>query len=216
MDRSQVDSKRELFRKLLRNISSETVIRAMEQVPRERFVPQDSRHMAYLDLPLSIGEGQTISQPYIVAMMTEAMELSGGDRVLEIGTGSGYQTAILSALTPRGRVVTMERVPALMQQARQRLQELGYRNVEVQLAGSSLGCPSKGPYDAIIVTAAAPRLPKSLISQLAIGGRLVIPVGTLSQQELVQARRTDEGLSLRVLGLCRFVPLLGAEAFPQP
>jgi len=216
MDRSQVDSKRELFRKLLRNISSETVIRAMEQVPRERFVPQDSRHMAYLDLPLSIGEGQTISQPYIVAMMTEAMELSGGDRVLEIGTGSGYQTAILSALTPRGRVVSMERVPALMQQARQRLQELGYRNVEVQLAGSSLGCPSKGPYDAIIVTAAAPRLPKSLISQLAIGGRLVIPVGTLSQQELVQARRTDEGLSLRVLGPCRFVPLLGAEAFPQP
>ena len=216
MDRSQVDSKRELFRKLLRNISSETVIRAMEQVPRERFVPQDSRHMAYLDLPLSIGEGQTISQPYIVAMMTEAMELSGGDRVLEIGTGSGYQTAILSALTPRGRVVTMERVPALMQQARQRLEELGYCNVEVQLAGSSLGCPSKGPYDAIIVTAAAPRLPKSLISQLAIGGRLVIPVGTLSQQELVQARRTDEGLSLRVLGPCRFVPLLGAEAFPQP
>lgn len=216
MDRSQVDPKRELFRKLLRNISSETVIRAMEQVPRERFVPQDSRHMAYLDLPLSIGEGQTISQPYIVAMMTEAMELSGGDRVLEIGTGSGYQTAILSALTPRGRVVTMERVPALMQQARQRLQELGYRNVEVQLADSSLGCPSKGPYDAIIVTAAAPRLPESLISQLAIGGRLVIPVGTLSQQELVQARRTDEGLSLRVLGPCRFVPLLGAEAFPQP
>ncbi len=201
---------------MLRNISSETVIRAMEQVPRERFVPQDSRHMAYLDLPLSIGEGQTISQPYIVAMMTEAMELSGGDRVLEIGTGSGYQTAILSALTPRGRVVTMERVPALMQQARQRLEELGYRNVEVQQAGSSLGCPSKGPYDAIIVTAAAPRLPKSLISQLAIGGRLVIPVGTLSQQELVQARRTDEGLSLRVLGPCRFVPLLGAEAFPQP
>ena len=216
MDRSQVDPKRELFRKLLRNISSETVIRAMEQVPRERFVPQDSRHMAYLDLPLSIGEGQTISQPYIVAMMTEAMELSGGDRVLEIGTGSGYQTAILSALTPRGRVVSMERVPALMQQARQRLQELGYRNVEVQQAGSSLGCPSKGPYDAIIVTAAAPRLPKSLISQLAIGGRLVIPVGTLSQQELVQARCTDEGLSLRVLGPCRFVPLLGAEAFPQP
>ena len=216
MDRSQVDPKRELFRKLLRNIPSETVIRAMEQVPRELFVPQDSRHMAYLDLPLSIGEGQTISQPYVVAMMTEAMELSGGDRVLEIGTGSGYQTAILSALTPRGRVISMERVPALMQQARQRLQELGYRNVEVQQAGSSLGCPSKGPYDAIIVTAAAPRLPESLLSQLAIGGRLVIPVGTLSQQELVQARRTDEGLSLRVLGPCRFVPLLGTEAFPEP
>ena len=216
MDRRQVDPKRELFRKLLRNIPSETVIRAMEQVPRDLFVPQDSRHMAYLDLPLSIGEEQTISQPYIVAMMTEALELSGGDRVLEIGTGSVYQTAILSALTPRGRVVSMERVPALMQQARQRLQELGYRNVEVPQAGSSRGCPFKGPYDAIIVTAAAPRLPESLLSQLAIGGRLVIPVGTLSQQELVQARRTDEGLSLRVLGPCRFVPLLGAEAFPQP
>ena len=216
MDRRQVDPKRELFRKSLRNIPSETVIRAMEQVPRDLFVPQDSRHMAYLDLPLSIGEEQTISQPYIVAMMTEALELSGGDRVLEIGTGSGYQTAILSALTPRGRVVSMERVPALMQQARQRLQELGYRNVEVRQAGSSLGCPFKGPYDAIIVTAAAPRLPESLLSQLAIGGRLVIPVGTLSQQELVQARRTDEGLSLRVLGPCRFVPLLGAEAFTQP
>ena len=216
MDRRQVNPKRELFRKLLRNIPSETVIGAMEQVPRELFVPQDSRHMAYLDLPLSIGEGQTISQPYVVAMMTEAMELSGGDRVLEIGTGSGYQTAILSALTPRGRVISMERVPALMKQARQRLQELGYRNVEVQQAGSSLGCPSKGPYDAIIVTAAAPRLTESLLSQLAIGGRLVIPVGTLSQQELVQARRTDEGLSLRVLGPCRFVPLLRAEGFTQP
>jgi protein-L-isoaspartate(D-aspartate) O-methyltransferase len=170
----------------------------MEQVPRERFVPQDSRHMAYLDLPLSIGEGQTISQPYIVAMMTEAMELSGGDRVLEIGTGSGYQTAILSALTPRGRVVTMERVPAII----------------VKHLGVSHNYARDGSY--FNLTAAAPRLPKSLISQLAIGGRLVIPVGTLSQQELVQARRTDEGLSLRVLGPCRFVPLLGAEAFPQP
>ena len=216
MDRSQTNAKRELFRKLLRNISSETVVHVMEQVPRELFVPPDSRHMAYLDLPLSIGEGQTISQPYIVAMMTEAMELSGGDSVLEVGTGSGYQTAILSALTPKGRVVSMERVPGLAQQARQRLQELGYRNVDVQQAGPSLGCPSRGPYDAIIVTAAAPRLPESLISQLAIGGRLVIPVGTLSQQELVQGRRTDEGLSLRLLGPCRFVPLLGPDAFPQP
>ena len=145
MDRRQVDPKRELFRKLLRNIPSETVIRAMEQVPRDLFVPQDSRHMAYLDLPLSIGEEQTISQPYIVAMMTEALELSGGDRVLEIGTGSGYQTAILSALTPRGRVVSMERVPALMQQARQRLQELGYRNVEVQQGRLLAGLPFQRP-----------------------------------------------------------------------
>ena len=216
MDRSQVNAKRDLFRKLSRNISSESVVRAMEQVPRDLFVPPDSRHMAYLDLPLSIGEGQTISQPYVVAMMTEAMELSGGDRVLEIGTGCGYQTAILSLLTPRGRVVSVERVPSLAQQACMRLQELGYDNVVVEQAGPSLGCPSKGPYDAIMVTAAAPSLPESLLSQLAVGGRLVVPVGTLNQQELVQARRTEEGLSLRMLGPCRFVPLLGREAFPQP
>lgn len=216
MDRSQVKAKRDLFRKLSRNISSESVVRVMEQVPRDLFVPPDSRHMAYLDLPLSIGEGQTISQPYVVAMMTEAMELSGGDRVLEIGTGCGYQTAILSLLTPRGRVVSVERVPTLAQQACKRLKELGYENVVVEQAGSSLGCPSKGPYDAIMVTAAAPSLPESLLSQLAVGGRLVVPVGTLSQQELVQARRTDEGVSLRMLGPCRFVPLLGREAFAQP
>ena len=188
----------------------------MEQVPRELFVPPDSRHMAYRDVPLSIGEGQTISQPYVVAMMTEAMELSSGDRVLEVGTGSGYQTAILSALTPDGRVVSVERIPVLARQACKRLQELGYRNVVVEQAGLSLGCPSKGPYDAIMVTAAAPRLPESLLSQLAVGGRLVVPVGTLAHQELVQARRTDEGVSLRMLGPCRFVPLIGREAFPHP
>ena len=216
MDRRQVNPKRELFRKLLRNIPSETVIGAMEQVPRELFVPQDSRHMAYLDQPLSIGEGQTISQPYIVAMMTEALELSGSGRILEIGTGSGYQTAILSALTPTGRVITVERVPDLAQTARRRLQEMGYHNVTVKQAGTSLGCPSEGPFDAILVTAAAPRLPESLLSQLALGGLLVAPVGSLSQQELVQVRRTDEGLSFRMLGPCRFVPLLGREAFPQP
>ena len=216
MDRNQTDGKRELFRKLFRDISTESVVRAMEQIPRELFVPPDSRHLAYVDLPLSIGEGQTISQPSIVAMMTEALELSGDDRVLEIGTGSGYQTAILSVLTPRGGVVTVERVPSLAQKARWRLQDLGYHNVVVQLAGPSLGCPSEGPYDAIIVTAAAPSLPESLLSQLAVGGRLVAPVGALSQQELVQTRRTDEGLSFSMLGPCRFVPLLGKEAFPQP
>ena len=216
MDRNQIDGKRELFRKLSRGIASESVVNAMEKVPRESFVPSDSRHMAYLDGPLSIGEGQTISQPYIVALMTQALELSPSDRVLEIGTGSGYQTAILSMLTPKGRVVTMERVPALTHKARGLLQELRYYNVVVKQAGTSLGCPSEGPYDAIIVTAAAPRLPESLLSQLAVGGRLVAPVGTLSQQELVQVRRTDEGLSFRMLSPCRFVPLLGREAFPHP
>ena len=187
----------------------------MEQVPRERFVPAESRHMAYLDLPLNIGEGQTISQPYIVAMMTEAMQLRSHERVLEVGTGSGYQAAILSVLVPKGQVVTVELVPALAERARGVLKDLGYANVQVKLADASLGCSELGPYDAIMVSAAAPRLPDSLVSQLAVGGRLVVPVGTLDQQELAQAHRTDEGISVRMLGPCRFVPLIGPEAFPK-
>jgi len=188
----------------------------MERVARELFVPLESRHMAYLDLPLNIGEGQTISQPYIVAMMTELMELRGDEKVLEVGSGSGYQAAILSVLVPRGRVVTVERVPSLAERARKLLSQLGYNNVDVVPAGSTLGCPERGPFNAIMVTAAAPSLPESLVSQMAVGGRLVIPVGTLQQQDLVQAHRTDEGLSVRMLGPCRFVPLIGPEAFPKP
>ena len=216
MDKNLVKARRDLFRSLLRNTHAESVVRAMKQVPREMFVPPASRHMAYLDLPLSIGEGQTISQPYIVAMMTAALELRGDERVLEVGTGSGYQAAILAELVPEGRVVTMELVPVLAERARRLIQEMGYRNVEVELAGATLGCPERGPFDAIVVTAAAPRLPESLVSQLAVGGRLVVPVGTLDQQELAQAHRTDEGLSVRMLGPCRFVPLFGPEAFPKP
>ena len=215
MDSNQVKAKRDLFSHLSRDIRAESVVKAMAQVPRELFVPLQSRHMAYLDLPLSIGEGQTISQPYIVAMMTELMELRGGERVLEVGCGSGYQAAILSVSTPRGRVVTVERVPSLAERARKLLQQLGYQNVDVVYAGATLGCPERGPFDAIMVTAAAPRLPESLVSQLAVGGRLVVPVGTLEQQDLVQAHRTDEGLSVRVLGPCRFVPLIGPEGFPN-
>ena len=187
----------------------------MERVPRERFVPPERRHMAYLDLPLGIGEGQTISQPYIVGLMVQALGLRGHERVLEVGTGSGYQAAVLSQMVPRGRVVTVELVAALANRARSLLKDLGYRNVTVQSAGDTLGCASEGPFDAIVVAAASPTLPESLVSQLAPGGRLVIPVGTLEQQELVQALRTDEGLSLRMFGPCRFVPLFGREAFPK-
>ena len=215
MDRNQVKARRDLFSHLSRDIRAESVVRTMELVPRELFVPLESRHKAYLDLPLSIGEGQTISQPYIVAMMTELMELRGDEKVLEVGTGSGYQAAILSVLVPRGRVVTVELVPSLAERARNLLQELGYHNVDVVPAGSTLGCPERGPFNAIMVTAAAPRLPESLVSQLAVGGRLVVPVGTLEQQDLVQAHRTDEGLSVSMLGPCRFVPLIGPEAFPK-
>ena len=172
--------------------------------------------MAYLDQPLGIGEGQTISQPYMVALMSSALELGGQERVLDVGTGSGYQAAILSLLVPGGRVITVERVPVLAEHARALLQELGYHNVEVELAGPTLGCPERAPFDAILVAAASPRLPASLLSQLAIGGRLVIPVGSLDQQELVQALRTEEGLSVRLFGPCRFVPLIDdKEAFPE-
>ena len=216
MDKNLIKARKSLFSSLWRNMRAESVIRAMERVPRERFVPPESRHMAYLDTPLSIGEGQTISQPYIVALMAAALGLRGRDRVLEVGTGSGYQAAILSLLVPQGRVVSVELVPVLAERARGILRELGYGNVEVQAAGPTMGCPGRAPFDAIIVAAASPRLPKSLLSQLAPGGRLVIPVGTLEQQDLVQVLRTDEGLSISMLGPCRFVPLIGWEAFPAP
>jgi protein-L-isoaspartate(D-aspartate) O-methyltransferase len=215
LDNELEQDKQALFRSLRLNLRAEAVLRAMAQVPRERFVPPESRHMAYLDIPLAIGEGQTISQPYIVAMMTQALELRDTDRVLEVGTGSGYQAAVLSLLVPNGHLVTVERVPALADRARALLKELGYANVTVELAGPTLGCPGRAPFDAIVVTAAAPRLPPSLVDQLALGGRLVAPVGSREQQELVQARRTGEGVSLRLLGPCRFVPLLGPEAFPE-
>ena len=202
-----------LFGKLARHIPDERVIRAMRSVPRERFVSPDLRHLAYLDIPLAIGGGQTISQPYMVALMTRALHLSSRDRVLEVGTGSGYHSAVLAELAREGIVVTVERLPELAQRAWDVLEDLGYRNVVVEPAGEVLGCPERGPYDAILVAAATPALPPSLLAQLAPGGRMAAPVGTLEQQELVQALKTGEGLSISMLGPCRFVPLYGAEAF---
>ena len=215
MEEDLVKSRKNLFRSLRRNIRPESVIQAMERVPRGRFVPPEQRHMAYQDIPLGIGEGQTISQPYIVALMVAALGLQGHEKVLEVGTGSGYQAAILSLLVPKGRVCTVELLPRLAERAGRLLRELEYDNVRVELAGPSLGCLDHAPFDAIIVAAASPQLPESLVSKLAVGGRLVIPVGTLEQQELVHAIRTDEGLSVRMMGPCRFVPLIGREAFPQ-
>ncbi len=206
--------RKELFSGLRRSIRSKSVLRAMLRVPREAFVPIAERHLASLNIPLPIGEGQTISQPYIVALITEALHLQPTDRVLEVGAGSGYQAAVLAELVPEGSVVSVEVVRRLAQQARDTLGYLGYENIVVEDATEDLGCPWRGPYDAIVVSAAAPSLSPTLISQLAVGGRMVVPVGNRGQQELVCALRTGEGISLRMLGPCRFVPLIGREAFP--
>ena len=209
MDKKLLSDRRELFISLRRSIRSREVLKAMERVPREAFVPVAERANAYLNIPLPIGEGQTISQPYIVALMTEAL------RVLEVGAGSGYQAAVLAEMVPEGDVVTVELIKSLAQRARETLKDLDYKNVVVEDATETLGCPSRGPYDAIIVSAAAPSLAPSLIGQMAVGGRMVVPVGELDHQELMCVLRTGEGVSLRMLGPCRFVPLLGREAFPS-
>ena len=214
MNQKLLSDRKILFSSLRRNIRSGPVLRAMERVPREAFVPTSERPMAYLDVPLAIGDGQTISQPFIVALITEALRLQPSDRVLEVGGGSGYQAAVLAELVPEGKVVTVELVPNLAQRARNTLDDLDYKNIVVEDAGETLGCPWRGPYDAIVVSAAAPNLPSALISQLAVGGRMVVPVGNRDQQELVCVLRTGEGVSLRMLGPCRFVPLIGREAFP--
>ena len=213
-DKKLLSDRKALFSSLRRKIRSIPVVRAMERVPREEFVSARDRPRAYRDEPLSIGEDQTISQPYIVALITEALRLQPTDWVLELGTGSGYQAAVLAELVPDGNVVTVELVPSLAQQARETLAGLGYGNIVVEESTGSLGCPRLGPYDAIVVSAAAPTLSPTLLSQLALGGRLVVPVGSRDQQELVCALRTGEGISLRMLGPCRFVPLIGHDAFP--
>lgn len=205
--------KHTLFVELGHNIGSNAVLAAMHWAPRELFVPPSLRHMAYLNIPLSIGSGQTISQPYMVAWMSELLELGGDENALEVGTGSGYQAAVLSRLLPTGRLATVEWIPALAQAARQRLEELGCRNVTVLQAGPTLGAPEQAPFDAIIVTAACPGLPDSLVGQLAVGGRLVAPIGPREEQNLVLVRRTGEGLTVSPRGKCRFVPLLGPEGF---
>lgn len=193
-------------------VRDERVLAAMAKVPRERFVPPDLVPYAYENRPLPIGFGQTISQPLIVAIMTEALALQGTEKVLEVGTGSGYQAAILAEL---GReVVTVERIPELAQRAARVLAELGYRNVRVYVAGDTLGWPQEAPYDAILVTAAAPRVPPSLLDQLAKGGRMVIPVGGRDLQELVLVEKGPQGIRRRNLGPCGFVPLIGPEAWP--
>lgn len=206
-------ARKALVRALRYEIRDERVLAAMARVPRERFVPSDLQRYAYEDRPLPIGYGQTISQPLMVAMMTEAMALSRDEKVLEIGTGSGYQAALLAELSQH--VVTLERIPELASEAARRLRDLGYCNVEVHAAGESLGWPESAPYDGILVTAGAPNVPQGLLDQLRQEGRLVIPVGQRRVQQLMLATKTASGTSMQNLGECRFVPLIGADGWPE-
>jgi protein-L-isoaspartate(D-aspartate) O-methyltransferase len=202
-----------LINRLAAEIRDKRVLAAMSRVPRHLFVPPDLVHMAYDDIPLPIGLNQTISQPYIVALMTEKLELSAEKKVLELGTGSGYQTAILAELA--NRVITTERLPGLLDKAKLILGQLGYKNIEMHPAEESLGWKASAPYDAIITTAGAPAIPDSLVAQLAIEGRMVIPVGSRYDQELHLIIKHKKGIEVISLGGCRFVSLIGKDAWEE-
>lgn len=196
-----------------RGIRDPAVLEAFRRVPREEFVDEDQQDFAYDDGPLSIGWGQTISQPYVVAMTVQALGLRGHERVLEIGTGSGYAAAILGALARE--VVTIERIPELAAIAAERLARLGFFNVHVHCADGTLGWAPDAPYEAICVAAGAPRPPRPLLDQLATGGRLVLPHGDTRSQHLARIiRRPEDGFVEEDLGEVRFVPLVGAEGWP--
>ena len=201
----------ELIKQLSTEIKDKRVLAAMARIPREKFVPEENRYLSYEDGPLPIGWEQTISQPYIIALMTEALELKGNEKVLEIGTGSGYQAAILAELAKS--VISVERVTALAESARKALDSLVYKNIELYIAKETLGWPEKAPYDAIMVTAAAPNIPDDLLAQLAIGGRMVIPAGSRYVQELYKVTRQKDKNRVQNLGGCRFVALLGKGAW---
>lgn len=206
------EAKEHLLESIRNEVDDECVLQAMRKVPRELFVPAESRHLAYEDIPLPIGHGQTISQPLIVAMMTHALDLLPNDKVLEIGTGSGYQAAVLANLARK--VVSVERIKSLADGARAVLSRLGYTNVDIRLAqNDDIGCPSEGLFDGIVVTAASPKLLTSLLQQMVIGGRLVIPVGSAREQELMKLTKSQDGFSVKSLGSCRFVPLIGNGAW---
>ena len=195
------------------DIKDERVLAAMARIPRECFVPAEQQYLAYEDRPLPIGLEQTISQPFIVALMTKALELTGCEKVLELGTGSGYQAAILAELSRQ--VITVERLPALAETARLVLDKLGYKNITVHTAKETLGWPEEAPYDAIVATAGAPGVPPELIAQLAFGGRLVIPVGSRYTQQLYKITRQKRKNKIQDLGGCRFVSLIGKGAWEE-
>ena len=202
-----------LIEHLSTEIKDKRVLAAMSRIPRERFVPPEEQHLAYEDIPLPIGLDQTISQPFIVALMTEALELTGSEKVLELGTGSGYQVAILAELARL--VVTVERLPPLAEAASRVLDSLGYTNIEVHLTEKALGWQAGAPYNAIIVTAGAPRVPATLLAQLAVDGRLVIPVGSRYVQELYKITKHKKKNTVQNLGGCRFVSLIGEDVWEE-
>ena len=194
-----------------RHISNPLVLAAMRSVPRHLFVSEALRHKAYEDYPLPIGEQQTISQPFIVAEMTQALEVTPQDRVLEIGTGSGYQAAVLAEIAYR--VYTIERLYPLYRRARKLFDELQYHNIVTRYSDGTMGWKEESPFDAIIVTAGAPRIPNVLLSQLAVGGRMVLPVGNQYTQDLVKIIKKEQGWHQVSLGGCRFVKLIGENGW---
>jgi len=196
-----------------RGITDALVLETLGEIPRELFVPEEFAGDAYRDVALPIDQDQTISQPYIVALMTQSLRLRGLERVLEVGTGSGYQTALLSRMARE--VVTIERIPELAEPARRRLAALRCRNVTYVVGDGSLGSPTDAPYDGILVTAAAPRIPPPLYDQLVLGGRLIVPVGDEEHQTLQLVVRTEAGPRVEDLCGCRFVKLVGAAAWPS-
>ncbi len=197
-----------------RGVTDERVLRAMEKIPRHLFVDAGLVDQAYNDNPLPIGEKQTISQPYIVALMTEALELKGREKVLELGTGSGYQAALLAELADR--VFTIERIASLAQRARKLLESLNYYNVAIRVGDGTYGWREESPFDAILVAAGSPSIPRTLVEQLTVGGRLVIPVGGRYSQSLIKLTRLSadpEDLKKEDLGGCRFVSLIGEHGW---
>ncbi|TET25874.1 MAG: protein-L-isoaspartate(D-aspartate) O-methyltransferase [Dehalococcoidia bacterium] len=202
-----------LLEHLRAEIRDERVLAAMTRLPRERFVPAESQHLAYEDMPLPIGFEQTISQPFIIALMTQALELTGKEKVLEVGSGSGYQAALLAELAHQ--VITVERLQALVKRAKGVLTKLGYDNIKVFRAQKTIGWPDEAPYDAIMVTAGAPRVPVDLLNQLAVGGRLVIPIGSRYIQELYKITKRKNKNIVENLGGCRFVSLIGRDAWEE-
>jgi protein-L-isoaspartate(D-aspartate) O-methyltransferase len=206
-------AKENLLKHLDREIADKRVVEAMRHIPREAFVSPEQYQAAYDDRPLSIGFGQTISQPFIVALMVQALELKEDEKVLELGTGSGYEAAILAELAQK--VVTVEYISELAESAKQVLDRLGYSNIEVHVAGKTLGWPEGAPYDAIIVSAGAPSVPQVLLEQLTWNGRLVIPVGSRWQQDLLKVTKLRKGNRIENLGGCYFVPLIGEGAWKK-
>ena len=202
---------RKMMSELESRIRDSRVLDAFARTPREAFVPLAPREFVYGDHPLPIGFSQTVSQPYIVALMLQALSLEGNETVLEVGTGSGYQAALLAQLA--ARVITVERVPDLARDARRRLEILHFTNVRVETVKDVLGYPDLAPYDAIVVSAAAPRVPDSLVHQLTVGGKMVIPVGGREEQELKLVERRKRKPKIKNLALCRFVPLIGDGAW---